>query len=60
MQSAKNICSIRSFLRKKSGRPLILFVEAYRDNGKSKHRSVERIGYLGEFTHLHNDPVAHF
>ena len=50
----------RTLLEKKSGRTLILFVEGYREQGKVKHLTVERIGYVDEFTDLYDDPVAHF
>lgn len=50
----------QTLLEMKTGRSLILFVEGYRENGKVKHRTIERIGYVDEFTHLYDDPVAHF
>jgi len=50
----------KTLLEKKTGRRLILFVEGYRENGKVKHRTVERIGYVDEFIHLYEDPIAHF
>jgi transposase len=37
-----------------------MFVEGYRENGKVKRRTIERIGYVDEFTHLYDDPIAHF
>lgn len=36
------------------------YIEGYREKGKVKHRTVERIGYVDEFTHLYDDPIAHF
>ena len=50
----------QTLLEKKTGRRLIMFVEGYRENGKVKHRTIERIGYVDKFTHLYDDPVAHF
>jgi transposase len=50
----------QTLLEKKTGRRLIMFVEGYRENGKVKHRTIERIGYVDEFTDLYDDPVAHF
>lgn len=38
----------------------MLFVEVYFDQGRPKQRAVETIGYIDEFTHLYDDPVAHF
>lgn len=45
---------------KKTGRILLLFGESKRINGKNTNRTVERIGYLDEFTDLYADPIAHF
>ena len=50
----------QTLLEKKTGRHLIMFVEGYRENGKVKHRTIERIGYVDEFTDLYDDPIAHF
>lgn len=36
------------------------FVESFRKNGKSAQRTIERIGFIDEFIHLYDDPVAHF
>ncbi len=46
--------------KNKDGRILMYFVEGYRENGKVKQRTIERIGYVDEFTHLYKDPIAHF
>lgn len=45
---------------KKTGRILLLFGESRRINGKNTNRTVERIGYLDEFTGIYADPIAHF
>jgi transposase len=45
---------------KKTGRILLLFGESKRINGKNTNRTVERIGYLDEFTDIYADPIAHF
>ncbi|HZK29601.1 MAG TPA: IS1634 family transposase [Clostridia bacterium] len=44
----------------KNGRILLTFTEAYRENGKSKQRNVETIGYLDELEEQYDDPLAHF
>ena len=44
----------------KHGRILMYFAEGFREHGKVKHRTLERIGFIDEFTHLYDDPVAHF
>ena len=46
--------------KNKDGRTLMYYVEGYRENGKVKHRTIERIGFIDEFTHLYEDPIAHF
>ena len=51
---------VKTLIEKKSGRTLMRYIEGYRENGKVKHRTVERIGYVDEFTHLYEDPIAHF
>lgn len=51
---------VKTLYEKKSGRTLMMVVEGYREKEKVKHRLVERIGYVDEFTHLYDDPIAHF
>ena len=46
--------------KNKDGRVLMYFAEAYRENGKPRQRKVGRIGFVDEFEHLYEDPVAHF
>ncbi len=46
--------------KNKDGRVLMYFAESYREDGKSKQRTIERIGFVDEFTHLYDDPIAHF
>ena len=46
--------------KNKYGRILMYYVEGYRENGKVKQRTIERIGFIDEFTHLYDDPIAHF
>ncbi len=36
------------------------FVEGYREDGTVKQRTIKRIGFIDEFTHLYDDPLAHF
>lgn len=52
------------FLRKnhfkKTGRTHLSIVQGYRENGKTKHRTVQKIGYLDELIPLYDDPIAHF
>ncbi len=44
----------------KDERVCLYFVEGYRENGKIKQRTIERIGFVDEFTHLYKDPLEHF
>jgi transposase len=53
------------FLRKnysrKTGRTHLAIVQGYRDiDGKNKHKTVQRVGYLDELLKEHQDPIAHF
>ena len=46
---------------KKTGRTQLSIAHGYRDlNGKSKHRTVQTIGYLDELQKKYPDPIAHF
>lgn len=45
----------------KNGRTFLSIVNGYRDeNGKSKQKVVQKIGYLDQFTSSYDDPIAHF
>lgn len=44
----------------KDGRILMYFAESYREDNKVKQRTIERIGFVDEFTHLYENPIAHF
>jgi transposase len=46
--------------KNRDGRTLMYFAESYREDGRVKQRTVERIGFVDEFLHLYEDPVAHF
>jgi hypothetical protein len=41
--------------KNKDGRVLMYYAESYRENGKVKQRTIERIGFVDEFTHLYDD-----
>lgn len=45
---------------KSKGKTYLSFVEGYRDSGKVKQRTVEKIGYLEDFLDIYDDPIAHF
>jgi len=50
------------FLKKNisNGRIFLSFVQGYRIDGKVKHKTVEKIGYLDELEKIYADPIAHF
>lgn len=50
------------FLKKNvsNGRVFLSFVQGYRENGKVKHKTIEKIGYLDELEKEYDDPIAHF
>lgn len=53
---------LQTIPEKRSGRTLLTFVESYKDKqtGKIRQRTVEKIGYLDEFTDFYPDPKSHF
>lgn len=50
------------FLKKSvsNGRVFLSFVQGYRINGKVKHKTIEKIGYLDELEKVYDDPIAYF
>ena len=51
------------FLRKSisHGKIYLSFVQGYRDeSGKSKQKTVEKIGYLDDLKKIYDDPITHF
>jgi len=51
---------IKIIPEKSSGRELMIFCESTHRNGKRVQKTVERIGYVDEFSHKYEDPIAHF
>jgi len=45
---------------KRTGRKCMIVRESFRKNGKISQRTITKIGYVDEFTHLYADPIAHF
>ena len=43
-----------------NGKPYLSFVQGYRKNGKVKHKTIEKLGYLENLEKIHNDPIEHF
>ena len=43
-----------------NGKPYLSFVQGYRQDGKVKQKTIEKLGYLSELEKLYTDPIAHF
>lgn len=50
------------YLRKSTsnGKIYLSFVQGYRQDGKVKQKTVEKLGYLKDLEQLYSDPIAHF
>ncbi len=50
------------YLRKSmsNGKVYLSFVQGYRENGKVKQKTIEKIGYLEDLEKIYDDPIAHF
>lgn len=42
------------------GKIFLSFVQGYRINGKVRHKTIEKIGYLDDLKKEYEDPIAHF
>lgn len=52
---------LRKNYNKKTGRTYLQIVHGYRNNeGKSRSKTIESIGYLDELKKVYDDPIAHF
>ncbi len=49
-------------VKQKNGRINISFVQGYKDpvTKITKHKVIERLGFVDEYKHLYEDPIAHF
>lgn len=45
---------------KSNGKVFLSFVQGYRIDGKVKHKTIEKIGYLEDLEKVYDDPIAHF
>ena len=43
-----------------NGRTFLVFAQGYRKNGKVKHKTIEKIGYLDDLKKIYDDPISHF
>lgn len=50
------------YLRKSmsNGKPYLSFVQGYRQDGKVKQKTIEKLGYLEDLEKLYTDPISHF
>jgi transposase len=51
---------LRKAHNKKTGRTYLSIVHGYRENGKSRSKVIQSLGYLDELEKEHSDPIAHF
>jgi len=43
-----------------NGKVYLSFVQSYRQNGKVKQKTVEKLGYLEDLEKIYPDPISHF
>jgi len=43
-----------------NGKPYLSFVQGYRQDGRVKQKTIEKLGYLEDLEKLYEDPVSHF
>jgi hypothetical protein len=43
-----------------NGKPYLSFVQGYRQGGKVKQKTIEKLGYLEDLEKIYPDPIAHF
>lgn len=46
--------------KNQAGKIYLSFVQGYRIDGKVKHTTIEKLGYLDDLKKMYDDPVAHF
>lgn len=46
--------------KNRAGKVYLSFVQGYRQDGKVKHKTIEKLGYLEDLKKTYDDPVAHF
>ena len=54
--------AIKMFLKKSisNGKVYLSFVQGYREDGKSKQKTIQKIGYLEDLEKIYDDPISHF
>lgn len=50
------------FLKKSisNGKTFLTIAQGYRINGKVRHKTIEKIGYLEDLEKIYDDPISHF
>jgi transposase len=43
-----------------NGKVYLSFVQGYRQDGKVKQKTIEKLGYLDDLKKIHDDPISHF
>jgi hypothetical protein len=43
-----------------NGKPYLSFVQGYRQDGKVKQKTIEKLGYLEDLEKVYPDPITHF
>lgn len=43
-----------------NGKIYLSFIQSYRKDGKVKHKTIEKIGYLEDLKKIYPDPISHF
>jgi len=51
---------LKKSYNKSTGKTQLSFVQGYRTGGKVKHKVIENLGFLEDWTNLYDDPIAHF
>ena len=46
--------------KNQAGKVYLSFVQGYRQDGKVKHKTIEKLGYLDDLKKVYDDPVSHF
>lgn len=46
--------------KNQTGRIYLSFVQGYRKDGKVKHKTIEKLGYLDELKKIYDDPITYF
>lgn len=46
--------------KNQAGKVYLSFVQGYRQDGKVKHKTIEKLGYLDDLKKIYDDPVSHF